>query len=275
MSSAELNPVTPAAAPAPLEQPKAQRLAMNNMIFESLLHIRNPQAIEQFRSQFGSLSTQMRKLQSIDQRIEAALTTPEKDALAKLREQEVRDLQSKDSLFQKVYSFSATGTALRPNFILNTVVRLLTPVTDEELTVARAAKEFNEAEVIIRDNAKFLHVSTLKGPMVQKFDRDVKIIQADREAAIQLKAQADQLEGEEKVKAEEAFKDADKKLIDDNAVMTKTFGFSLTRNYVAEALTAVFFVALTQEEVQRSAAQQQNTEAPKIEAKKDKAPKAS
>jgi hypothetical protein len=94
-------------------------------------------------------------------------------------------------------------------------------------------------------------------------------MQANREAAIQLKAQVERLEGEDKTKAEEAFKAAEKKLTDDNAIMTKTYGFSLTRNYIAEALTAVFFVALTQEEVQRIA-QQQNAETPKVEAKKDK-----
>jgi hypothetical protein len=269
MSSTESTPPATADAPATQERPKAERIAMNNMIFESVLHIRTPQSIEQFRGQFGSLSTQMRKLQSIDQRIEAALTTAEKDALTKVREQEVRDLQSKDDLFQKVYGFTAASTALRPNFILNTLIRLLTPVTDEELTTARMNKDFKESEVIVRDNAKFLHVSTLKSPAIQAFERDVKIMQANREAAIQLKAQVERLEGEDKIKAEEAFKAAEKKLTDDNAIMTKTYGFSLTRNYIAEALTAVFFVALTQEEVQRIA-QQQNAETPKVEAKKDK-----
>lgn len=271
MSTAESTAPATAAAQ---DRPKAERIALNNMIFESLLHIRSPQALEQFRSQFGSLSNQVRKLQAIDQRIQLALTTAEKDALAKVREQEVRDLQGKDGLFEKVYGFSATATALRPNFILNTVVNLLTPVTDEELTKARENKDFKEDEVVIRDNAKFLHISTIRGAAIQAFERDVKILQANREAAIQLKAQAERLAGEEKAKAEEAFAAAEKKLNADNAEMAKACGFSLARNYVAEPQAAVFFVALTQEEVQRVAQQQaEAAEAPKAEGKKEKAAK--
>ncbi len=268
---------TAPAAPATQQRPRAERIALNNMIFESVLHIQSHQALEQFRLQFSSLSNQVRQLQSIEQRIQAALTTAEKDALAKVRESEIRDLQGKDSLFAKVYGFSAAALAQRPNFILNTVVRLLTPVTDEELTKARENKEFKESEVVVRDSAKLIHVSTLNGPAVQAFERDFKIIQANREAAIQLRAQAERLPaGEEKTKADEAFAAAEKKLNDDNAAMAKAYGFSLTRNYVAEPQSGVFFVALTQEEVQRAAAQQQAEAAgaPKAEARKDKPAKA-
>ncbi len=267
--STTAEPTTPATA----DRPKAERIAHNNMIFESVLHIRSAQTLEQFRGEFGSLATQVRQLQSIEQRIQAALTTAEKDALAKVREQEIRDLQSKDSLFQKVYGFSAAGLAVRPHFILNTEVRLLTPVTDEELTKARTEKDFSEKSVVIRDSSKFLHISTINGPAIQTFERDVKVIQANREAAIQLKAQADRLTGEEKTKAEEAFAAAEKKLNEDNAMMAKTYGFSLTRNYNAEPQAGVFFVALTKEEVERAAAkdQVQATEPAKaVEAKKDK-----
>jgi len=264
---------TPAPAATAQERPKAERIALNNMIFESVLHMQSPQALEQFRVQFSSLANQVRQLQAIEQRIQSALTTPEKEALAKVREQEIRDLQGKDGLFQKVYGFSAVALAQRPNFVLNTVVRLLTPVTDEELTKYRENKEFKEEEVVVRDSSKLLHVSTLRGPAVQSFERDVKIIQANREAALNLRAQAERFSGDEKAKAEEAFAAAEKKLNEDNATMAKTYGFSLTRNYVAEVQTGIFFVALTKEEAER-AAQQAAAEAPKAEAKKEKAPKA-
>ncbi len=268
---------TTAAETATQQRPKAERIALNNMIFESVLHMQSPQALEQFRLQFTSLGNQVRQLQGIEQRIQVALTTAEKDALAKVRESEIRDLQGKDSLFLKVYGFSAAALAQRPNFVLNTVVRLLTPVTDEELTKARENKDFKESDVVVRDSSKLIHVSTLRGPAVQAFERDFKIIQANREAAVQLRAQAERLpEGEEKTKANEAFAAAEKKLNDDNATMAGTYGFSLTRNYVAEPQAGVFFVALTQEEVQRAAAQQQAEagQAPKAEAKKEKAAKA-
>ncbi len=259
------------------KRPKAERIALNNMLFESVLHMQSAQALDQFRNQFTSLANQVRQLQGVEQRIQGALTTAEKDALAKVREQEIRDLQGKDGLFQKVYGFSAVALAQRPNFILNTVVRLLTPVTDEELTKHRENKEFKEEEVVVRDSSKLLHVSTLRGPAVQSFERDVKIIQANREAAVQLRAQAERLpEGEDKTKAQEAFAAAEKKLNEDNATMAKTYGFSLTRNYVADIQAGIFFVALTKEEAERALAQQQAEagEAPKAEAKKEKAAKA-
>lgn len=269
---------TETTAPAATQQrPKAERIALNNMIFESVLHVNSHQALDAFRLQFASLANQIRQLQAIEQRIQAALTTAEKDALAKVRESEIRDLQGKDGLFQKVYGFSAAALAQRPHFVLNTVVRLLSPVTDEELTKARENKDFKESEVVVRDSAKLIHMSTLNGPAVQAFERDYKIIQANREAAVQLRAQAERLPaGEEKTKADEAFAAAEKKLNDDNAAMTKAYGFSLTRNYVAEPQAGIFFVALTQEEVERAVAQQkaEGEAAPKAEGKKEKAAKA-
>lgn len=273
--TADTMSTTETAEPTTQQRPKAERIALDNMIFESVLFLNNAESVQGFSQQFEALGNQARRLQAIEQRIQVALTTAEKDALAKVREQEVRDLQAKDALFQKVYGVTSL-LSTRPFRIFPTKLQVLVPVTDEELTKARAEKDFKEEGVVVRDNSKLLLACTMTGAAIQGFERDIKVFHANRENAILTKAQAERLTGEEKTKAEAAFAEAEKALTEEHARLTKTYGLSPMRPFRAEALSAVLFVALTKEEVERAAAQQQAeaAEAPKAESKKEKAAKA-
>jgi len=255
-------PATSVAAPA---APKAIRaiFPINNqpVVFESLLMINNPQTLVEFRNQFGALEAQVNRIIGINQRIQQALTTAEKDALAKVREQEVRDLDAKDSLFQKVYNFRVAALAGRPTVIKSTAVRLLTPATDEEISKARADGKLKEEDVIIRGDRKLLAISTMTGEHIPLFERNVGLVQAQRQNLVQLKTAIDQAAGEAKAKLEEQFKKDEATLIKNNDEMIKTYGFSLTRNFEAEILEGIFFVALTAEEAQKALAEPQAAEA--------------
>jgi len=250
MTTATATPAAPAA-------PRAIRAVFpigNNQqaVFESLLFINNPQTLIEFRNQFGALEGQVNRIININQRIQQALTTAEKDALGKVREQEIRDLEAKDSLFQKVYNFRVAGLAGRPNLIRNTAIRLLTPATDEEISKARAAEGgLKEEDVVIRGDRKFIAISTITGDHIPLFERNVNLVQAQRQNLIQLKAAIEQATGEGKAKLEEQFKKDEETLLKNNEEMTKTYGFSLARNFEVEVLQGIFFVALTAEEAQK------------------------
>jgi len=258
MTTAATETPAPAAAPA---APKAMRAIFNvnnqPVCFESLLIISNPQTLIQFRNQFAALEAQVQRIIGINQRIQQALTTAEKDALAKVREQEVRDLDAKDGLFQKVYNFRVAALAGRPTTIKASAIRLLTPATDEEISKARADGKLKEEDVVIRDDRKLLAVSTMTGEHIALFERNVNLVQAQRQNLIQLKAAADQATGEAKAKLEEQFKKDEETLVKNNEEMIKTYGFSLTRPFEAEILEGIFFVALTSEEAQKALAEQQ------------------
>lgn len=270
---------TPAAAPA---APKAIRAVFpigNNQqaVFESLLFINNPQTLIEFRNQFGALEAQVNRIIAINQRIQQALTTAEKDALGKVREQEIRDLEAKDSLFQKVYNFRVAAIAGRPNVIRNTSIRLLTPANDEEISKARAEGGLKEEDVVIRGDRKFIAISTMTGEHIPLFERNVNLVQAQRQNLIQLKTAIEQNTGEAKAKLEEQFKKDEETLLKNNQDMIKTYGFSLTRNFEVEILQGIFFVALTAEEAQKALPEQPAapaTPAPEAAAKKGAADKA-
>lgn len=256
---------TTAASPevsAPKAPAKPEYTVMNNMLFEGVLKIHNPQTLQQFQAQFNSLNAEVQRIITLGQRIEQALTTAEKDALAKVREQEIRDLDAKDTLFQKVYGFKVSGFAGRPTFVRNTKISLLMPVTDEELTKIRADKEFKEEDVVIRDSQKLVKMSTITDEGIPLFERNVNLVQAQLQNLRQLKAAIDQSQGEGKAKLEEQFKKDEETLNKNNEEMFKIYRFSLARSFAVDILEGTFFVALTREEAERVVQQQKAAPAP-------------
>lgn len=270
---------TPAETPAPAateaERPKAERIVLpvNNqpVVFESLLVFRAEKAMAEFGQQFDLLRQQVGRLQALAQRRDQALTTGEKDALSKVLEQEVRDLDSKDALFQKVYGFRVAALQNRPVKIQQTR-RLLTPATPEEVAKARAAKEFKEEEVVTLDGKTHLVLSTMSGLPFDEFMRNAQIITARRDNLAQFKQNIANVPADQKEKAEAAAKEAEAQLIKDNEAMFKAYGFTLTRDLVIDFIEAKFFVALTQEDIQKaqSAGGDAAPAAKAPEAKKDK-----
>jgi hypothetical protein len=269
-------PTTPAAAAA--ERPKAERIVLpvNNqpVVFESLLVFRAEKAMADFAQQFDLLRQQIGRLQGIAQRREQALTTGEKDALSKVLEQEVRDLDSKDALFQKVYGFRVAALKNRPVKIQQTR-RLLTPASSEELAKAKTAKEFKEEEVVTLEGKTHLILSTMTGLAFDEFMRNAQAITARRDNLAQFKQNLGNVPADQKDKAEAAAKEAEAQLAKDNEAMFKAYGFTLTRDLVLDFIDAKFFVALTQEDVQKAQAAGGAPAAAKApEAKKDKPAKA-
>lgn len=270
---------TPAETPAPAateaDRPKAERIVLpvNNqpVVFESLLVFRAEKAMAEFGQQFDLLRQQVGRLQALAQRRDQALTTGEKDALSKVLEQEVRDLDSKDALFQKVYGFRVAALQNRPVKIQQTR-RLLTPATPEEVAKARAAKEFKEEEVVTLDGKTHLVLSTMSGLPFDEFMRNAQIITARRDNLAQFKQNIANVPADQKEKAEAAAKEAEAQLIKDNEAMFKAYGFTLTRDLVIDFIEAKFFVALTQEDIQKaqSAGGDAAPAAKAVEAKKDK-----
>ena len=252
--------MTTATTPAAASGIKAERIALPSnqgpIIFESLLHINNANSVNEFAQQYSALINQFQRLQGIAQRRDQALTTAEKDALNKVLEAEVRDFDAKDSLFQRVYGFRVAAIATRPVYLSKTA-RLLLTVTDEELTKARAEKDFKEDTIVTVEGKKHLVSSTMSGTALDEFVRNVEAISQQRNGLIQHKAAVDAATGDDKKTLDDSFKKAEAELIKNNEIMAKTYGFSLTRNFTLETQSGKFFVALTQEEVQKAVSAEQ------------------
>lgn len=242
---------TETAAPA---TPKAERilLPVNNQpaVFESLLLFQAEQTLGEFIQQFDALRQQFGRLQGIAQRRDQALTTGEKDALSKVLEQEARDLDAKDSLFQKVYGFRVVALGNRPVKIQQTR-RLLLAATDEELAKAKQEKDFKPESIVTIEGKPHLVISTMSGLAFDEFLRNYEIIKNKRDSLVNAKAVADKATGDEKARAEAFLKEVEPGVIKDNELMAKTYGFSLTRNFAMDFVEAKFFVMLVEEEVRK------------------------
>lgn len=263
---------TPAAAAT--DRPKAERafFPFNGQfaLHESLLIFRAAQALQEFGQSLESLAQQFQRLRGIAQRREQALTTGEKDALAKVMEQEVRDFEGKDGLFQKVYGFRA-GALFSQNrpFYIHRTFRLLTPVTEEEAAKIKAEKDFKPENLVTVDGKTQLLLSTLGGLAYDDFARNAQAMTNRRDNLVKFRENLPNLTAEERPRAEAALKEAEEALAKDNETMVKTFGFTLGRNLTLDFVEAKFFVALVQEDVSKAgAAPAEAAKAP--EAKKDK-----
>ena len=273
---------TPAeTTPAPAaDRPKAERafFPFNGQmaLHESLLIFRAAPALQEFAQSFESLGQQFQRLRMIAQRRDQALTTGEKDALSKVLEQEVRDFDGKDALFQKVYGFRA-GALFGQNrpFYVHRTFRLLTPVTDEEAAKMKAEKDFKPENLVTVDGKTQLLLSTLGGLAYDDFLRNAQVISGRRDNLVKFRDNLPNLSAEERPKAEAALKEAEESLGKDNEAMLKTFGFTLTRNITLDFVEAKFFVALVQEDLQKGAGAAPAEAAKAPDGKKEKAaPKA-
>jgi len=269
--STTAEPTTPATA----DRPKAERtyLPFNGQmaLHESLLVFRASAALKDFLDSLKSLGEQFHRLKSISQRRDQALTTGEKDALAKVLEQEVRDFESKDGLFNKVYGFRA-GAAFSQyrNLYISQTVRLLTPLSDEEQGKLKSDKEFKPESIINLQDKPHLLLSTMSGLPYDEFINNLKVITARRDNFVKFKESIANLSADERPKAETALKEAEEILTKENDAMRTTYGFTLGRNIVLDFIEAKLFVSLTQEDIQKAQAAGATEPAKAVEAKKDK-----
>ncbi len=274
---------TPATAEAP-KGPVIELIPLGNNLGRVVLTIANPVSLARFQQEFGTLLQQFQRIQQLQARIQSALTTVEREALAKVGESEVKDFNEKDAVFAKVWNFNVPVLANRQTTFINTALRLFAVVSDEEAGKARAAKDFKEEQLVKRDGKNLLHTADIRGfEFVVQFDQFAKVLQARRDAFVQLTQLLANAKDEEQKKNIQKQLDETRGLLEKgNEEMAKSVGYSITHNYEVEVLESKFVFLLNQEEVNQvsslfaNAQQQQaaGADAPKAGAPKADAPKA-
>lgn len=273
---------------APAEAPKGpviELIPLGQNLARVVLTISNQGSLARFQQEIQTLGQQFGRIQQLQQRIQSALTTVERDALTKVGEAEVKDFAEKDAVFAKVWGFNVPAVANRQATFVNTALRLFAVVSEEEAAKARASADFKEEQLVIRGDRRLLQTAEIRGlDLVIQFDQFAKVLQARRDAVIQLtELQKRSTNDEEKARIQTQLDQTLELLNKGNKEMAESVGYSITHNYEVEVLESKFVILLNQEEVNQvqglfANAQQQQAaaavapaaEAPKLEKKADK-----
>mgnify|MGYP006919622125 CR=1 len=282
--SATETPAAPAEAP---KGPIIELIPLGQNLARVVLTISNQGSLARFQQELQTLGQHFGRIQQIQQRIQSALTTVERDALTKVGEAEVKDFAEKDAVFAKVWGFNVPAVANRQATFVNTALRLFAVVSEEEAAKARASADFKEDQLVIRGDRRLLQTAEIRGlDLVIQFDQFAKVLQARRDAVIQLtELQKRSTNDEEKARIQTQLDQTLELLNKGNKEMAESVGYSITHNYEVEVLESKFVILLNQEEVNQvqglfaNAQQQQQqaapavapaAEAPKLEKKADK-----
>lgn len=113
-------------------------------------------------------------------------------------------------------------------------------------------------EIIEQNGRKLALVSTIKTVEANReFQNNVNVVQKQREIAIDLKKRLDQaLTPGEKAELQKRLDETVKSLDQNNALMAKTYGFSLLRNYVISFVKTRLYSPLTDEEFAKMPAEE-------------------
>lgn len=113
-------------------------------------------------------------------------------------------------------------------------------------------------EIIEQNGQKFALVSTIKTIETNReFHRNVQVVQQQRAVAIELKKRHEQaLTDSEKQALKKKLDETVKSLDGNNALMAKTYGFSLLRNYLIRFLKTRLYTPLTDEEFAKMPAEE-------------------
>lgn len=277
MSAAE-TPAAPAEAP---KGPVIEFIPLGQNLGRVVLTISNQGSLARFQQELQTLGQHFGRIQQLNQRIQVALTTVERDALIKVGEAEVKDFNEKDAVFAKVWGFNIPAIANRQATFVNTAIRLMAVVSEEEVAKARAGKEFKEEHLVVRGDRRLLQAAEIRGlDLIVQFDQFAKVLQARRDAVLQLTELLKRAEKEEdKTRIQTQLDQTLELLNKGNKEMLESVGYSITHNYEVEVLESKFVVLLNQEEGAQvvAAAQQQAAapaapaiEAPKADKKADK-----
>jgi ribosomal protein L12E/L44/L45/RPP1/RPP2 len=274
-------------AAAPAEAPKGpviELIPLGQNLARVVLTISNQGSLARFQQELQTLGQHLGRIQQLQQRIQVALTTVERDALIKVAEAEAKDFNEKDGVFIKVWGFSVSAVANRQATFINTALRLFAVVSEEEAAKAKADKNFKEEQLVVRGDRRLLQTAEIRGlDLVIQFDQFAKVLQARRDAAIQLTELLKRAEKEEdKTRIKTQLDQTLELLNKGNKEMADSVGYSITHNYEVEVLESKFVILLNQEEVNQvqgliANAQQQAAaapaaagEAPKLEKKAEK-----
>ncbi len=278
--SATETPAAPAEAP---KGPVIELIPLGQNLARVVLTISNQGSLARFQQELQTLGQHFGRIQQLQQRIQAALTTVERDALIKVGEAEVKDFNEKDAVFVKVWGFSVSAVANRQATFVNTALRLFAVISEEEAAKAKADKNFKEEQLVIRGDRRLLQTAEIRGlDLVIQFDQFAKVLQARRDAAVQLTELLKRAEkDEDKARIQTQLDQTIELLNKGNKEMAESVGYSITHNYEVEVLESKFVILLNQEEVnqvqglianaqQQAAAAPAAGEAPKLEKKAEK-----
>ena len=278
--SATETPAAPAEAP---KGPVIELIPLGQNLARVVLTISNQGSLARFQQELQTLGQQFGRIQQLQQRVQSALTTVERDALTKVGEAEVKDFAEKDAVFAKVWGFNVPAVANRQATFVNTALRLFAVVSEEEAAKARSSADFKEEQLVIRGDRRLLQTAEIRGlDLVIQFDQFAKVLQARRDAVIQLtELQKRSTNDEEKTRIQTQLDQTLELLNKGNKEMAESVGYSITHNYEVEVLESKFVILLNQEEVnqiqglianaqQQQAAAAPAVEAPKLEKKADK-----
>ena len=173
--------------------------------------------------------------------------------------------------------------ANRQATFINTALRLFAVVSEEEAAKAKADKNFKEEQLVVRGDRRLLQTAEIRGlDLVIQFDQFAKVLQARRDAVIQLTELLKRAEkDEDKTRIQTQLDQTLELLNKGNKEMADSVGYSITHNYEVEVLESKFVILLNQEEVnqvqglianaqQQAAAAPAAVEAPRLEKKADK-----
>ena len=280
--SATETPTAPAEAP---KGPVIELIPLGQNLGRVVLTISNQGSLARFQQELQTLGQHFGRIQQLQQRVQSALTTVERDALSKVGEAEVKDFAEKDAVFAKDWGFNVPAVANRQATFVNTALRLFAVISEEEAAKARSSADFKEEQLVIRGDRRLLQTAEIRGlDLVIQFDQFAKVLQARRDAVIQLTELLKRsTNDEEKTRIQTQLDQTLELLNKGNKEMAESVGYSITHNYEVEVLESKFVILLNQEEVNQiqgliANAQQQQAataapvaiEAPKLEKKADK-----
>lgn len=272
---------TPVASP----EVDTNLLTHDNKVFIRWLEISEANTMLRFQRDLEVMRNHSAKVVQLAQRIEQAVTPSEKDVLTKARDTELQNYRKNDAEFELVYKTKTDDWILRPHFLQNTKIRLLSPVTDDIIDKLRKGPDFKESDIVARGNQKLILLSTVEGDQIPLLERNLRIVQAQQTSLIQLRA-AEQTaaDADAKKRVADEIEKVTKSLQTNAELMLKTYGI-FTNDIVVENLGGILWVALLEEELKRYVEKRESSKgakpatvaplaiAPKFEAVKTEAPK--
>ena len=276
--------------PAASTEVDTNLLTHDNKVFIRWLEISDANTMLRFQRDLEVMRAHGAKVLQLAQRIEQAVTPNEKDVLTKARDTELQNYRKNDAEFELVYKTKTDDWILRPHFLQNTKIRLLSPVTDDIIDKLRNGPEFKESDIVARGNQKLILLSTVEGDQIPLLERNLRIVQAQQNSLIQLRAAEKTAANDEaKKRVVDEIEKVTKSLQTNAELMLKTYGI-FTNDIVVENLGGILWVALLEEELKRYLEKRESSKgakpaaaaataapapiAPKFEAVKPEAPKA-
>lgn len=277
------NPESKKAA-TPSTEVDTNLLTHENKVFIRWLEISDANTMLRFQRDLEVMRNQSAKILQLAQRINQAVTPSEKDVLTKARDTELQNYRKNDAEFELVYKTKTDDWILRPHFIQNTKIKLLSPVTDEIIDKLRKGPEFKESDIVARGNQKLLILSTVEGDQIPVLERNLRIVLAQQTSLIQLRAaEKTAVDNDAKKRVQDEIEKVSKSLENNAELMLKTYGI-FTNDIVIENLGGILWVALLEDELKRYIEKRESAkstpvaatkaEAPKVEASKTETPKA-